>query len=262
MSSSDPASNCPDSRRAPLIEVFSSIQGEGVYVGEPQVLFRLAGCPLRCRWCDTPESRGVDSPGEPRRWISPFEGATAISEADPVGGLSVSVTGGEPTLWPRFLLELRTLITTRRLHLETAGPHPDALEQVIDAVDHISLDLKLPEDLDPSVPTEGESGASPAPHGDSEWAAVRARILPLLRDRDACGKLVLRGGVDPAGFDPILDDVAELHPTLPLILQPVTPTAGIEAPEPFLLESVVTAARARNLAIRVIPQIHRQLGLA
>src|SRR5262249_30731890 len=47
----------PDARtRAPVMEVFASIQGEGAFVGEPQVFLRLRGCPVRCRWCDTPAS--------------------------------------------------------------------------------------------------------------------------------------------------------------------------------------------------------------
>ena len=35
----------------PVMEVFASIQGEGAYVGEPQVFVRLRGCPLRCAYC-------------------------------------------------------------------------------------------------------------------------------------------------------------------------------------------------------------------
>ena len=48
----------PKSLSAPVLEVFASIQGEGAYVGEPQVFVRLFGCPFRCRWCDTPDAFG------------------------------------------------------------------------------------------------------------------------------------------------------------------------------------------------------------
>jgi len=42
-------------------EIFYSLQGEGQLAGVPSVFIRLAGCPLRCRWCDTKYAWGADS---------------------------------------------------------------------------------------------------------------------------------------------------------------------------------------------------------
>ena len=265
--------------RAPVLEVFASIQGEGRFVGEPQVFLRLWGCPLRCRWCDTPGSWSL--PAAPRAriaslrgvrreagWASPFQAATWIAEVEPGRARTISVTGGEPLLWPAFLRELRRYVGPRRIHLETAGAHPRALEQVLDAVDHVSLDLKLPADLDPpegasgaGLPAEAEPWTEPPPADAVQWALVRSRVLELVRGRDACGKVIVAGGRRASEFRALLDDVAAIAPELPLYLQPVTPMHGVPAPEPGLLNELVELALERALAVRVVPQVHRALGV-
>ena len=41
--------------RADLIEVFSSYQGEGLFLGAKQIFIRFADCNLNCTFCDTPK---------------------------------------------------------------------------------------------------------------------------------------------------------------------------------------------------------------
>ena len=185
-----PAFGPPTRVEAPVLEVFASIQGEGLYAGEPQSFLRLAGCPLRCRYCDTPGSWGfaprtarvADRQDRARRepaQATPFQAACWLAEVEPGRPRTVSLTGGEPLMWPDFVLGLRDLLGERRLHLETAGAHPGARERVLAAVDHVSLDLKLPADLDAPVAPGGPSPRrSPRPTGRacgarrSRWSAV------------------------------------------------------------------------------------------
>ena len=264
---------------APVLEVFASIQGEGRYVGEPQVFLRLRGCPMRCTWCDTPGSWDVPAaasarvmtPDGPERhplWASPFHAITWIGSAEPRDPRTVSLTGGEPLIWPEFILGLRTMLGGRRLHLETAGGHPEALARVIDVIDHVSLDLKLPADLEAPVPSifEGPDGvrstSETAPNDLATWRIARRRCLTLVSGRDACAKIVVSGERSRDDYQELLEDVSGLAAATPVVLQPVTPLGGATAPSAELLNDLAEDARDLGLEVRVVPQVHRTLGIA
>lgn len=264
------------SARAPVMEVFASIQGEGLFVGEPQTFVRLRGCPLRCRYCDTPgswelardearvDARHPDT-GELVRerhagLATAFQVLCFVAAAEGGRPRTISVTGGEPLLWPEFVLELARLRGERRVHLETGGGHPRALARVARAVQHVSLDLKLPGDLDAPVELP-EVGAEPAPRDAAEWRQARRAALAVVRGLDACGKVVLTAETSPGELARCLDEVEELAPELPVVLAPATPVGGVRAPDRAALERAVELALERGLRARVLPQVHRALGL-
>ncbi len=258
-------------RRVPVLEVFASIQGEGLYLGQPQVFVRLFGCPLRCAWCDTPATWALpegqhqvrlEFDGGTRRApgrASASEVAAWVEAADPGGSRPVSLTGGEPLMWPEFLLELRAALGRRRLHLETAGAFPVSLTRVLAAFDHISADLKPPGAMNAPVPLVGDFEAAPA--GAAEWRIARRAVLGHLAGRDACLKLVVSASSSLQELEPLLCDHAELAPDLPLFLQPVTPLRGQLAPNPAALTEVTELALSLGLITRIVPQVHRLLGL-
>ena len=118
-----------------LIELYKSVQGESSFAGLPCIFVRLAGCNLRCAWCD---SEYTFSGGKP---FSAEEIIAQIEELAPCR--LVEFTGGEPMLQARELLPLMHMLLERgfELMIETSGERP--LADVPKAV-HKIVDVKCP----------------------------------------------------------------------------------------------------------------------
>ncbi len=98
-----------------ISEIFYSLQGEGFLAGVPSVFVRIAGCPLRCRWCDTKYAWSEEA----GRQYS-IDEIISIVKKRPCK--HVVVTGGEPMIdpdLPQLVKELKT--AGRHITIETAG---------------------------------------------------------------------------------------------------------------------------------------------
>lgn len=121
-------------KTAKVNEIFTSIQGEGLYVGTKQLFVRFCGCNLKCNYCDTEFMAGHDyTTDELVKIIEGFDLQTLHS---------ISLTGGEPLLWADFLLRLLPKLHTK-IYLETNSSLPKELEKVIKFIDVIAADIKL-----------------------------------------------------------------------------------------------------------------------
>lgn len=78
-----------------VAELFSSVQGEGLWAGTPSVFVRVSGCNLRCVWCDTPYASW--EPEGPTRQVE--EIATEVVQLANGKVEHVVLTGGEPMLF-------------------------------------------------------------------------------------------------------------------------------------------------------------------
>mgnify|MGYP000157703990 CR=1 FL=1 len=86
--------------KLPVLEMFKTIQGEGIFIGTPSVFVRFAVCNLACVWCDTKYSWVAELlKNEKIKWYSVRELCLAVD--DLAGGAikNVVFTGGEPLLW-------------------------------------------------------------------------------------------------------------------------------------------------------------------
>ena len=128
--------------KSPIIEIFSSFQGEGLLIGERQIFVRFAGCNLNCNYCDTNDSKSEKS----GKLMTPQQVTDEINKILTPDCKTISFTGGEPSLYPEFISEVSKNFDLK-IMLETNGTLPDNID-LIERLDVVSLDIKLPEHFD------------------------------------------------------------------------------------------------------------------
>jgi len=104
--------NLDDGNKLKVIEVFHTIQGEGPFAGQPAVFIRLAGCNLKCYFCDTDFTTNAQE-----ALVNDIASVVASYYTTKL----VVITGGEPLL-QNILPLLNALVNINKtVQIETAG---------------------------------------------------------------------------------------------------------------------------------------------
>jgi organic radical activating enzyme len=245
-------------KTANIVELFSSIQGEGMFVGLRQVFIRFHGCNLQCSYCDTemfepPTSCRIEgTPG--RRDFFAVANPISLERISMLleswgGGWpgthhSISITGGEPLLNHEILLEWLPALTKHLpIYLETNGILHTALSRVINLVDYISMDIKLP-----------------STSGCSDLWRCHQDFLQIAALKDVFVKIVTSDATEEWEIKRACETVASVNPSIPVILQPVTLRNGEIGVSPLKLLEYQEIACNLLSEVRIIPQTHKFIG--
>ena len=220
--------------KARVSEVFYSIQGEGIYQYTPQVFIRFWGCDLRCSFCDTRPSyfRYLDKGSLLREVFS-----------QPGSWDWLSLTGGEPLAQAEFLKDFLPEVRSRgkKIYLETNGVLYRQFKEVIDLVDVIAMDFKLPSSTKLR----------------SFWPEHREFLLRA-KAKEVFVKAVITPETEQADILESLKILREVDPSIPLVLQPVFSYEAFLAPK---LEGFKSLAQEFINRVEIIPQIHKRIGV-
>lgn len=204
-------------------EIFVSIDGEGKTAGMLTTFIRLAGCNLRCAWCDTAYALNA-SQGKP---MTIAELVTAVTTH------AVTLTGGEPLAQPAAVELVRQLMEKGiAVNVETNGSRDTTPLLALPHADDrllITLDWKLP-----ASRMEGQ---------------MHRPSFAALREQDVL-KFVVASAADLDRAYEVLD---EIHPRALVYFSPV-----FGAIEPVEL---VEALRRRHEAGHEVSRLRVQLQL-
>ena len=252
--------------QAPIQEIFSSIQGEGLYAGCRQLFVRFAHCHLHCAYCDTPMTTpsgqcAVEWQAGTNQW-KPEENPLKQSHlvailqqliTDNGKHHSVSFTGGGPLLYSQFLLTLLPQIQVLgvKTFLETSGTQPHLLAPLLPFLDVVAMDVKLP------------SATKQAPR----WVENQAFYALLENNPAFTGDVFIKCVFNQSTT---LEELSHLktivtNPKTVIFLQPETPLEGstnaitIDAQHMLALQAGISAWFED---VRVLPQTHKFLQVS
>lgn len=244
-----------------LSEIFSSVQGEGPYVGERQLFIRFCECHRNCIYCDTKNDRTESVAVEKVSGSGKFDSVPNPLSVDQLVELvldvdkdrnnrRISITGGEPLLHADFLAELLPILRANgyNIHLETAGDLPKELEKLNGLVDAIAMDVKLQ-----SVTKE----ASTFP---AHWQFLRVCCDAWM---EVFVKLVLSADTDEGELMDVMMGIYDAggKETL-VIIQPMSTSENADAVpsgKQLLHWQDMVATLLPN--VRVIPQTHLMMNI-
>ncbi|MFH1368680.1 MAG: 7-carboxy-7-deazaguanine synthase QueE [Elusimicrobiota bacterium] len=228
---------------APVSEIFASYQGEGIYAGQPQIFVRFAGCNLKCDYCDTAKSQLTDDSSQltVKQIIK-----KAVSLRSTVNGQpsTVSITGGEPLLYPNFLLKLLPALKKLKfsIYLETNGTLPEAFEKIRRYVDIVAMDIKLPSSC-----------------GKAFWKE-HGKFAQLAKEK-VFVKVVVTSGTTCKEMKKAVDTIKTVSKRIPFVIQPATRTAGCKLPGAARVAGWLRSARKILKDANAIPQMHKLWGI-
>lgn len=226
---------------AKVTEVFLSIQGEGVYAGEEHIFIRFHGCNMKCAFCDTPQPEAPEE-SSIRAVVDKIFDANKNKKAK-----DITITGGEPLLHSRFLRVLLPLLRERgyKIHLDTNGTLPDKLKDVIDLVDIIAMDIKLPSSTK-----------------NKHFWDEHLEFLKAAKTKEVFIKMVITDETHDPDIEKAVELIESVDKSIPLILQPASAFGEFKGiPENAKLLVWQKKAQSRLKDVRIMPQLHKIRGI-
>jgi len=225
-----------------ISEIFTSVQGEGMYAGIPMIFVRFSGCNLQCDYCDTPLSRPVVA-GKIKTVAEIIEDIEKELESKKNVSI-ISFTGGEPLLHAEIISEIIPHFKKRgmKTYLDTNGTLYEKFSKIANDIDYVAMDIKLPSAC-----------------GVEYWQE-HLEFLKIAK-KNIFVKIVVTSKSTDNEFKKAVETIAAVDVSIPLVIQPVTPLGDIVS-MPFEKIRILKKIAEQKLEnVSIIPQMHKKLGI-
>jgi organic radical activating enzyme len=235
--------------RARVSEIFTSIEGEGIFVGKKTLFIRFSGCHLKCRWCDTKYALQLDSGTDYQ--IDEIKDLI-IKELQPFT-YKVNFTGGEPLLQTEAVIELADFVkkqTNVKTYMESSCFDSELFSKVLPYIDICKIEFKT----DDSKVVEDEE------YDNLILNEIKCLELAVQSNKATYIKIVVTNSTNLESFKNLVYNISKkIKPSdiLGLIIQP---SFGIDQPTVNKLLDTYDIVQPMFPEVRIIPQLHKEIG--
>ncbi|HEX6377979.1 MAG TPA: 7-carboxy-7-deazaguanine synthase QueE [Nitrososphaeraceae archaeon] len=235
--------------RARVSEIFTSIEGEGIFVGKKTLFIRFSGCHLKCRWCDTKYALPLDSGTEYQ--IDEIEDLI-IRELQPFT-YKVNFTGGEPLLQTDAVIKLADFIkkqTNLKTYIESSCFDSELFSKVLPYIDICKIEFKT----DDSKVVENEV------YDSLLLNEIKCLELAVESNKTTYIKIVVTNSTNLESFKNLVYNISKKIRPSDIVGFIIQPSHGVDQPTVNKLLDTYDIVQPMFPEVRIISQLHKEIG--
>lgn len=235
--------------RARVSEIFTSIEGEGIFVGKKTLFIRFSGCYLKCRWCDTKYALPLDSGTDYQ--IDEIKDLI-IKELRPFT-YKVNFTGGEPLLQTEAVIELADFIkkhTNLKTYMESSCFDSELFSKVLPYIDICKVEFKT----DDSKVVEDEE------YDNLISNEIKCLELAVESNKATYIKIVVTNSTNLESFKNLVYNISKKIKPSDILGFIIQPSFGVDQPTVNKLLDTYDIVQPMFPEVRIIPQLHKEIG--
>jgi organic radical activating enzyme len=230
-------------------EIFTSFEGEGLFVGKKTLFIRLSGCHLKCRWCDTKYALPLDSGTDYQ--IDEIKDLI-VKELQPFT-YKVNFTGGEPLLQIEAVIQLADFIkkyTNLRTYIESSCFDFELFRRVLPYMDICKVEFK----------TEDSKVVKDDDYDYLLLNEFRCLELAVQNNKTTYIKIVVTNSTNLESFKNLVYNISKKIKPSEIMGFIIQPSYGIDQPTINKLLDIYDIVQPMFAEVRIIPQLHKEIG--
>lgn len=236
--------------RVRLSEIFTSIEGEGPFFGTKTMFVRMAGCHLKCHWCDTTYALGMNSGMS----YSMSQVKDLIIKQLQPSTYKINFTGGEPLIQYKAVAELAKFVKQKkglRTYIESSCFDSSRFAKVLPYVDICKIEFKMSD----SKVVKREN------YNDLLHNETKCLNLAVSQRKNTFVKIVVTNSSDLIEFRNLVNEILQNANARDLMGFVIQPSYGVDEPVLDKLLSFYDCVYPVYEEVRIVPQLHKLIGV-